>query len=50
MAIETDGSTCPTGTIFFYSKEKFLKALESDSRQKLETEKEKELIKKMLGK
>lgn len=46
---ESNGSICPGGTIFFYSKQKFLKALESDNRQKLETEKEKELIKKLLG-
>lgn len=47
--VETDGSICPNGTIFFYPKEKFLKAMESDNRQKLEIEKEKSLIKKLLG-
>ena|SRR3989344_5518063 len=46
---ETSGSVCPDGAIFFYSKEKFLKAADAERRRIWELEKERELIKKLLG-
>ncbi len=49
-AKETDGSLCPDGTIFFYSKEKFIKTAEEERRRNRELKEEKELIKKLLGK
>ncbi|MEK7566832.1 MAG: hypothetical protein AAB527_01720 [Patescibacteria group bacterium] len=46
---EVDGSLCPNGVILFYPKNKFIEATEEQKRRIDETLKEKELIKKLLG-
>ena len=46
---EVDGSLCPNDAIFFYPEKKFIEATKEQIRRLEETQKEKELIKKLLG-
>ena len=46
---EVDGSLCPNDAIFFYPEKKFIEATKAQIRRLEKTQKEKELIKKLLG-